>query len=203
MQNFRKIMFHFMMMWLLTAAGLFVGTLLPPAIIMPISILTIVLIIISIFIRSLRLMNTILYAIPFLVGITLFWSTQFYINKLGEELVFAVFIGTILIFVLLAIIGICLPDLSPIGNYLLGILIVVFLFSLIFIFVPVSNMIMLILAAVTVLLFVVYTVYDFNQIKHNHVSDHETVSMALNLYLDFINLFINILEIIWRLKDEA
>ena len=81
-------------------------------------------------------------------------------------------------------------------------LIVVIVFSLIFMFVPVSNMVALILAAITVLLFSVYTVYDFNQIRHNYVADDQIIGMALNLYLDFINLFTHLLEVIWRLKNE-
>ena len=202
LRNFQKVMKHFMMMWVLTAVGLLVGTLLPPSVTMPISILTIILLIVVIFVRNVRIMNTILYVIPFLIGITLFWSTQFYIHMLGAELVFSVFIGTIVVFILLGFIGVSIRDISSFGSYLFGALIVIIIFGLIFIFVPVSNMVMLVLAAVTVLVFVLYTVYDFNQIKHNYVSANETVSMALNLYLDFINLFLHILEIIWRIKEN-
>lgn len=191
-----------MYMWILTAVGLFVGTMLPPAIIMPISIITLILLIIVIFVRNVRLANSIMYAIPFLLGITLFWTTQFYINELGSALVFSVFIGTIFIFIVLAFIGMMIKDISGIGSYLFAGLIVVIVFSIIFMFVPVGNTIALVLAGVTVLLFTIYTVYDFNLIRHNYVGDDEVVGMALNLYLDFINLFTNILEVIWRLKDE-
>ena len=189
-------------MWILTAIGLFVATMLPPAIIMPISIITLILLIIVIFVRNVRLANSIMYAIPFLLGITLFWTTQFYINELGGALVFSVFIGTIFIFIVLAFIGMMIKDISGIGSYLFAGLVVVIVFSVIFMFVPVGNTVALLLAGVTVLLFTIYTVYDFNLIRHNHVRDNEVVGMALNLYLDFINLFTNILEIIWRLKDE-
>ena len=201
MKNFQRVMWHFLIMWVITAAGMLVGTLLPPSVLLPISLLTIFLLIIVIFIRSIRIINTILYSIPFLVGITLFWSTQFYIEELGGELVFAVFIGTVVIFISLGIIGIMMKDLSAFGSYLFGALIVLLVFSLIFIFVPVSNMIMIVLAGLTVLVFALYTIYDFNQIKHNYVSEDATVSMALNLYLDFVNIFLRILEIIWRVKD--
>ena len=190
-----------MMMWVITALGMFVGTFLPPTVLLPISLITIFLLIIVIFIRSIRVLNTILYCIPFFIGITLFWSTQFYIEQLGSSLVFALFIGTVVIFISLGIIGIMMKDLSAFGSYLLGALIVLLVFSLIFIFVPVSNMIMVVLAGLIVLVFALYTIYDFNQIKHNYVSENETVSMALNLYLDFVNIFLRLLEIVWRLKD--
>lgn len=201
MKNFQRVMWHFMLMWLLTAAGMFVGTLLSPSVLLPISFITLFLLIIVIFIRSIRVINTILYCVPFLIGITLFWSTQFYIEELGSELVFAVFIGTVVIFIALGLIGIMIKDISGFGSYLFAALIVIFVFSLISIFVPISNGILLVLAAVTVLVFALYTIYDFNQIKHNHVNDEDTVSMALNLYLDFVNIFLHVLEIIWRLKE--
>lgn len=201
MKNFQRVMWHFMIMWVITAVGMLVGTFLAPSVLLPISIITIFLLIIVIFIRSIRVMNTILYCIPFLIGITLFWSTQFYIEELGSALVFAVFIGTVVIFISLGIIGIMMKDLSAFGSYLFGALIVLLVFSLIFIFVPVSNTIMVVLAGLTVLVFALYTIYDFNQIKHNYVSEQETVGMALNLYLDFVNIFLRLLEIIWRVKD--
>ena len=201
MLNFQLVMRHFMMMWVITAIGMFVGTFLSPNVLLPISLITIFLLIIVIFIRSIRVLNTILYCIPFLVGITLFWSTQFYIEQLGSTLVFAVFIGTVVIFISLGIIGIMMKDLSAFGAYLFGALIVLLVFSVIFIFVPVSNTIMVVLAGLIVLVFALYTIHDFNQIKHNYVGEKETVAMALNLYLDFVNIFLRLLEIIWRLKD--
>ncbi|WP_332646786.1 Bax inhibitor-1/YccA family protein [Lysinibacillus sp. 54212] len=196
-----KVLKHFTFMWVLTGIGLFTGSLLSPAIILPISIITIILLIVSIFVRSIRLANIISYALPFLIGITLFWTTQFYIEELGAGLVFSVLIGTIAVFILLGVVGMMIRDISSIGMYLFATLIVVFIFSIIFFFIPVSNTIMLVFAAITVLLFVIYTVYDFNQIRHGHVQEHEAVRMALNLYLDFINIFVNVLEVIWRLKD--
>ncbi len=201
MKNFQRVMWHFLIMWVITAVGMMVGTFLSPSVLLPISLMTIFLLIIVIFIRSIRIINTILYCIPFLVGITLFWSTQFYIEELGRALVFAVFIGTVVVFISLGIIGIMMKDLSAFGSYLFGALIVLLVFSLIFIFVQVSNTIMIVLAGLTVLVFALYTIYDFNQIKHNYVSEDATVSMALNLYLDFVNIFLRILEIIWRVKD--
>ncbi|MEB2280983.1 Bax inhibitor-1 family protein [Lysinibacillus xylanilyticus] len=202
-QNLNKILKHFAFMWVLTVVGMYIATLLPPAIVMPISIIALVLLIIVIFVRNLKLANSIMYTIPFLMGILLFWTTQFYIVELGQQLVLLVFVATVAIFIVLALIGMMMnKDISNWGSYLFTVLIVVIVFSLAFMFFPVSNLVALIIAGITVLLFSLYTVYDFNRIRHNHVSDAEVVGMALNLYLDFINLFVNLLEVIWRLKNE-
>lgn len=199
----KKVLQHFAYMWILTALGLFVGSFLPTSVLMPVSILTVILLIVTIFVRNVKIANTLLYCIPFLMGITLFWSMRFYSDKLGQETVIATLVGTIVIFIILAIVGTkTKTDLSGWGKYLFGILLVGLLLTVIFIFFPPSNLILLGLAGAFVLIFVLYTIYDFNMIAQGHVSEDEVVSMALNLYLDFINLFVNLLEVIWRLKKE-
>ncbi|MGE6513523.1 Bax inhibitor-1/YccA family protein [Lysinibacillus sphaericus] len=202
-QNLNKILKHFTFMWVLTVVGMLVATQLPPSIVMPLSLICIILLIITCFVKSLKLTHSIMYTIPFLMGILLFWTTQFYIGELGQQFVLLVFGATVVIFIALALIGIMMnKDISNWGSYLFTVLIVALVFSVIFMFVPVSNMVGLIIAAITVLLFSIYTVYDFNQIRHNHVSDEAVIGMALNLYLDFINLFTNLLEVIWRFKND-
>ena len=192
---------QFTWMWALTGVGLFIGSLLSPKIIFPISLITIVLLIVVFFVRNLDFINIIVYILPILIGVTLFWTTQFYIEQLGNALVFGVLIGTILVFVLLGIIGIMIPDISAVGNYLIVTLLVLIIFSILFMFFPIGNTVLLVLAGIAVLLFSLYTVYDFNQIRHGYVREREVSLMALNLYLDFINLFVNILQFISRLRD--
>ena len=192
---------QFTWMWALTGVGLFIGSLLSPKIIFPISLITIVLLIVVFFVRNLDFINIIVYILPILVGITLFWTTHFYIEQLGNALVFGVFIGTILVFVLLGLIGIMIPDISEIGNYLIVTLLVLIIFSILFMFFPIGNTVLLVLAGIAVLLFSLYTVYDFNQIRHGYVRERDVSLMALNLYLDFINLFVNILQFISRLRN--
>lgn len=197
----RRVMFTFAVMWALTALGLWLGSILPESVRLPVSVATIVLLIVMIFVRKVKLLNTIAYAIPVLIGITLFWTTRFYIDELGAQLVMTVFAATIGLFVILGIVGWFAPDINGIGNYLFATLVVLFIFTLIFVFVPVSNVVALGLACAVVLLFVLYTVYDFNQLRYGYIEEDEVVVQALNMYLDFINLFVRLLEIVWRLKD--
>ena len=192
---------QFTWMWGLTGVGLFIGSLLSPKIIFSISLITITLLIVVFFVRNIDFINIIVYILPILIGITLFWTTQFYIEQLGNALVFGVLIGTILVFVLLGMIGIMIPDISEIGNYLIVTLLVLIIFSILFMFFPIGNTVLLVLAGIAVLLFALYTVYDFNQIRHGYVREREVSLMALNLYLDFINLFVNLLQFISRLRN--
>lgn len=201
-RNFDLILKHFACMWLLTCLGLVIGMFLPSSIVLPLSIICLVLLIFVVFIRSFYLANFILYSIPFLMGILLFWVMQFFIDVLGKEFVFAVFVGTIIIYLVLAFIGMTLKaDITSWGQYLMAVLLIVIVFSVIYLFVPFSSTFALIIAIICVALFSLYTVYDFNQIRYGHVRDEDVVRMALSIYLNFINLFTNILEVIWRIRD--
>ncbi|OCS90902.1 hypothetical protein A6K76_01430 [Caryophanon latum] len=197
----RRVMRTFALMWALTAVGLWLGSMLPESVRLPVSIGTFILLIIMIFVRKVRILNAMAYAIPVLIGITLFWTTQFYIEQLGTQLVLTVFGATIAMFVLLGVIGWAMPDIHHMGSYLFAALLVLIVFMFIFISVPVSNVVALGFACAVVLLFVLYTIYDFNQMRYGHIEEQEVVVHALNLYLDFINLFVRVLEIVWRAKD--
>lgn len=140
--------------------------------------------------------------IPFLMGIFLFWISLLFIELLGAVLVLSVFIATVVIFLSLAVIGMTLKtDISNWGVYLFTVLIVVVIFSIIYIFIPVESTVLLIFAGICVLLFALYTVYDFNLIRNGYIREKEVIAMALSLYLNFINIFVNLLEVVWRLKE--
>lgn len=201
--HLRLVLKHFAMMWGLTAIGIFIGNLLPPFIVYPILILNLILLIIVLFVRNVFLANGILYAIPFFTGIMLFWIARFFIEALGFAFVLSILTGTAILFMILALLGLKMPrDFSNWGTYLTAILLILVLFSVIFIFIPVGNRFHLLMAALFVAVFVLFTVYDFNLIRNRYVKEEQIVFTALNLYLDFINLFIHLLDFIYRLRKE-
>ncbi|RBN36456.1 hypothetical protein DMN50_35435, partial [Priestia megaterium] len=44
------------------------------------------------------------------------------------------------------------------------------------------------------IVFSLYVLYDFNKMKHGEITEELVPILALSLYLDFINLFINLLR---------
>jgi FtsH-binding integral membrane protein len=80
---------------------------------------------------------------------------------------------------------------------LIGIVVV----SIFSIFVPFSSGLTLILSIAGVLLFSLYTIYDFNKIRHQNITEEDVPFVAIGLYLDFLNLFLNILRIVGIFKD--
>lgn len=201
--QFAKVLRFFTLLWALTAVGLFIGVFIPPALVMPISIVTLIILVIFMFSRTARRMSKWLSSLfAVLTGITLYSLLNFYIGSLGGGLVIAIFGTTAAIFIITGFIGYNIKaNLAGLGKILLIVLIGLIIFSIITIFVGFSDIIMVIASAIGVLLFVVYTFYDMNQLRHQHISDEDVPLVALNLYLDFINLFRELLSLVYYLKN--
>ena len=135
-------------------------------------------------------------------GITL--STIFLIYKMSS-LIF-IFLITAIIFAILAFYGyITKRDLSKFGVIITIALIVVIITSLLNMFIFKSGTTNTIISAVSVLIFCGYIAYDMNKVKQLYpvLGEEKTpVFLAFQLYLDFINLFISLLELFGNSKDN-
>lgn len=142
------------------------------------------------------------FAYSILTGVT--FSTLFVIFEL-ESIVYA-FVGSAAIFGILAYIGKNTnKDLSSLGTILYTTLFVGIIVTLINLFVG-SAMVDLVLDWVILLVFMGFTVYDMNKITHIQDEglmddEHLYVYGAMELYLDFINIFIRILYLFGKRKD--
>ncbi len=117
---------------------------------------------------------------------------------------------TIAIFAVMAVYGyVTKEDLSKYGSLLRAGLIAMIIVGIINLFMK-NSMTEIILSAVGVIIFTAYIAYDINVIKKRYVlaatetgEDLEKFKVmgALNLYLDFINLFINLLTLTGKKRD--
>lgn len=198
-----KIIKEFMFMWLLTGVGMLIGSFLPPIIAMGMSILAILLLIVTFFVKSSKIVSKIFYAVPFLMGFAFYFSVNFYLSELGSEMVVGVLLLTIFMFLGLGFLGYVAikKDLGFMGKFLLFALIILIAVSIIGIFFS-SHMLQLIIAIGGIAIFSLYTLYDFNRIQHDNIKRDETTGYALNLYLDFINLFLSILRLVNELSGK-
>ncbi|MBG9693247.1 hypothetical protein ABD91_21145 [Lysinibacillus sphaericus] len=197
-ENHKKVLKHFSFMWVLTGAGIYVGTLVPPIVALIAGILAILILILAVFAEGLRRNPITYHSVPFLLGIGLWFTTTFYIDKMGAGTVLSIFIGTVVLFILLGVIGHFMRDISGWGKYLFFALIGLILFSVLGAFIA-SNLFATIMAGLGIVLFSLYTIYDFNEMAYYPISDEEAPAVALGLYLDFINLFLDILRFVWGL----
>ena len=140
-------------------------------------------------------------AYSFLTGLT--FSSIFVIYKITS--IVYVFGITALLFLIFALIGYFTKiDLSKIGVYLFMALLGVILCSIINIFVG-SGTFDLVITIVCLLVFIIYIAYDMQVIKRNLYlipeEDNLAIYGALQLYLDFINIFLRLLRLFGNSRD--
>lgn len=148
-------------------------------------------------------MTTLLFfAYSMLTGVT--FSVIFAVFEL-TSIAYALF-ATAGLFGVLAFIGYTTnKDLSKFGTILFATLIVALILTIVNIFIG-SEGLDLILDWAILLIFAGLTVYDMNKIKYmseNYGIDQEKVAIygAFQLYLDFINMFLRILEIFGKRRN--
>ena len=115
-----------------------------------------------------------------------------------------VFLATAAIFGTFAIIGKTTKiDLSRWWIYLLVGLIGVLVLEIINIFVA-NNTLNMIVCIISILVFSGYVAYDVNRLLHSSYldeTDNKGIYFAFQLFLDFINLFIRLLELFGKSRD--
>lgn len=136
----------------------------------------------------------------FLTGLTL--SSIFIVYKLDS--IILVFGITAVLFLIFALIGKTTNlDLSKFGTYLLMMLLGIIICSIINIFLD-NTMFDLVISCISIVVFLGYIAYDVQKIKKLDgflTDDNLAVIGAFELYLDFINIFIDLLRIFGKADD--
>lgn len=117
------------------------------------------------------------------------------------ESIIWIFLATALVFTIFSIIGKRMNvDLRKVGVYLMVLLIAVIILEIINIFImnQTLNMIGCILALTV---FVAYIAYDIKKISYYEDTENMAIIGAFDLYLDFINIFLRLLELFGKSKD--
>lgn len=129
------------------------------------------------------------------------FTLSFIIAQYAQATVFQAFVASSLVFFVMALVGTVIKrDLSGIAKFAMAAIIGILVASVVNIFLASSAM-SYIISIVSVLIFAGLIAYDNQLIKkvyyanNGRVTDGWAVSMALSLYLDFINLFLNLLRL--------
>ncbi|MGT2637872.1 Bax inhibitor-1/YccA family protein [Streptococcus ratti] len=132
------------------------------------------------------------------------FTLSFIIALYAQTTVLQAFVSSAAVFFAMSLIGVTVKkDLSGMAKALIAALIGIIIASVINIFIG-SGAMSYIISILSVLIFSGLIAYDNQLIKRvyehtgGNVGDGWAVSMALNLYLDFINLFLNLLRIFGR-----
>ena len=149
----------------------------------------------------------VVYIFAFVEGALLYPALMYYLASLGVILFAEIVIGTMVIFGVLAYIGQKKASRSYIGlgKILFVILTVMIIASIINIFLRI-DILSIILSAAGIAVFSAYILVDVNQFKTAYeagmINDSRDYSIyVLNVYLDIINLLLDILDFVHRIKD--
>ena len=120
--------------------------------------------------------------------------------------IFNAFMGAAVLFGVMSFYGYFTKrDLSGIGDMLFVALIAIIIASIINIFVG-STLMQMLISAIAILVFLGFTAYDTQTIREMVSEGDENASVevlgALTLYLDFINIFINLLQLFGIAKSD-
>ena len=137
----------------------------------------------------------------FLNGLTL---SSIFLVYTGSSIITAFFVTSV-VFGIMAIYGYSTKrDLTTLGNLLFMALIGIIVASLVNLFLK-SDTFSYILSYISVIIFIGLTAYDTQKIKNIETySDNANLGIlgALTLYLDFINIFLDLLRIFGKRSDE-
>ena len=156
----------------------------------------------SAFIRKLSpMVAKVLFCIYALVtGLT--FSTIFVVYAMSS--IIYVFGITAIVFLIFALLGYYTNmDLSKLGTYLFMALLAVIIASIINIFIG-STALEFAITIIALLVFVGYVAYDVNMLRKSNAYDKNEnlpIYWALQLYLDFINLFIRLLRLLGKERN--
>ena len=144
----------------------------------------------------------VLHGFAALMGLS--FATIFVIFTMGS--IFTAFMGAAVLFATMSGYGyFTKQSLDSVGKYAFVALIAIIIASIINIFIG-STVMQMVISAIAIIVFLALTAYDTQQIREMVSSNSATaaneVSGALTLYLDFINLFINLLQLFGLKKDD-
>ena len=143
-----------------------------------------------------------LMAFAGLMGLS--FAMIFVIYTLGS--IFNAFMGAAVLFSVMSGYGyFTKTSLDSLGKYLFVALIAIIIASIINIFIG-STVFQMVISAIAIIIFLGLTAYDTQQIREQLIDGRGDTSVevlgALTLYLDFINLFINLLQLFGIAKSD-
>lgn len=190
-QSISKVWLYFMYYWIIFGIGCYLGQFLPLSWRQPLSFgLLIIILATLVFERARRFGLIISHIYAVVIGLLSYATFTTYLQNLGPDIFYKNIALAIFAFIAFGIIGyFFVGDASSIGKYLFVTLITLIIASLIGIFLQ-NPIFYTIITVVSLLLFLLYTLYDFNRLKRGDYSPRE---MEFNLFINLLNIIKDIL----------
>lgn len=204
---------------LITVIGLLIGSTLPYSIIAFIDVIFFALIILSfiLVLLSKRPKNgskrrrgfpmALTYGYALFLGITLTPTLDYYIGAIGSGIVLAVFIGTLGIVGILSLLSYTKgsDSILKIGPILFVSTIILLILTICMMFFSSFRIFDVAITIFSIIVFSGWVIYDVYRFKKDAVyitSTRELAPYVLDIYIDIINLFLDILRLVANFKDK-
>ncbi|HJE01532.1 uncharacterized protein ACUW9N_001061 [Staphylococcus auricularis] len=197
-KSYGKVWLFFIYYWLIFGVGCYFGQFLPMEWRKPLSLVLLVLVLANLFIKHGRKYGIVMSHIYTLaIGLLSFATFTIYLQNLGAEVFYKNVILAISAFIVFGLIGYFLiNDASGMGRYLFVILVSLIIAGIVGIFInnPVYHTITTI---VGLLLFLMYTIFDFNRMKRGNFNARE---LGFNLFINLLNIVRDVLRLADRVR---
>ncbi len=146
-------------------------------------------------------MGSVLVLNAFAAVMGLSFATIFVVYSMGS--IFTAFMGAAVLFATMSFYGyFTKKNLDSMGQFMMVGLIAIIIASIINIFIG-STVMQMVISAIAIIIFLGLTAYDTQKIREDlmdNTNEHAEVYGALTLYLDFINLFLSLLQLFGERK---
>ena len=182
---------------LAAAAGTVIGQYVPPTLTMLLMFVEIVMVFVASFVSRRRAVGWgFVFAFSVISGVTLTPILAYYTQTIGVQLVQEAFVVTSVAFLVTAFVGSRKSlDFGWLGNFAFAGLIVLLGLGVINFFIPFGSSLSFVYTYLGIAVFVGYLLFDVNRLTRYGVSAEQVPMVVLQLYLDFVNLFLFILRL--------
>ncbi len=184
--------------------GLVLGQDVPRGLFLPLSIVEIILIFMMVFARKRKAIGyPLMFVFMLISGMTLYPAIGYYISVLGADVVLRAFGITAFAFGSIAIYTfVSKRDFTFLGSFLFVSILALVGLEILNLFLPANGTAQLILSGFGILIFVGYTLYDFSRLTLHGFTEKEIPFLVVAIYLDFVNLFLYILQFLGVLNRD-
>ena len=139
----------------------------------------------------------------FVSGLVLGPTIQMYAEQLGWHTVMLAYFGTGGVMAVCGAVGaLSGMDFSGMGTFLFIALLGLVVFGVVTIFVKMSRTVNIIHAIIGMFIFSGYFIFDFFRLSKESNTWEHAIGLAMNIYLDFINFFLYLLQLLAALHDK-
>ena len=210
--NNNSAFYQKVMVWVTAAMGavafgsLFIGPLVPPALMLPLYVVVLIALIVASFSRRTlnpTFSNVFAIAVPALLGIILYPTLNYYLSSGMGNIVSMAAMGTVVIFGGMAVLGwVSQVNLNRWMPKLFFILLGVIVLSILNVLFFKLTLISLLISMAVVVIMAIYTFIDIQMLRDCNPHDNIPASFyALNLFLNIYNIFVNLLNILGILRN--